>query len=135
MNKIDKSVLTISLILIIVSVILGALGAHALAKHLSQQKMASFETGVRYQMYHGIGLLALLALSNRFTFSLKAVYILLISGVICFSMSIYMLSIQDLINVKLGFIFGPITPIGGLLMIVGWSLLLMKCLKHKNDSI
>jgi uncharacterized membrane protein YgdD (TMEM256/DUF423 family) len=134
MIKLDRNVFVVSLAFIIFAVILGALGAHALAKHLTPQKLASFETGVRYQLFHGIGLIALIAISNKFSFSLKSVYLFLIFGVIFFSFSIYLLSIQELLNIKLGFIVGPITPIGGLLMIIGWSILLVKILSIKTDK-
>jgi len=84
MIKLDRNVFVVSLAFIIFAVILGALGAHALAKHLTPQKLASFETGVRYQLFHGIGLIALIAISNKFSFSLKSVYLFLIFGVIFF---------------------------------------------------
>ena len=110
-------------------IIFGALGAHALEKVLTTEQLASYEVGVKYQIYHGIALLALVALTHKFNFSLKIIYRLLVIGVIIFSGSIYALVFQNLIGVKLGRIFGPLTPIGGLLMIIGWLLFLIKLLK------
>ena len=135
MSKLERNVLRFAIVFIMVGVILGALGAHALAPHLSAQKLASFETGVRYQLLHGVGLISLLAISGKLDFSLKRVYILIIIGVICFSFSIYVLSMQELMKVKLGFVFGPITPIGGLLMIIGWGILLLKLMNFKKNKI
>ena len=127
----NKRILITALLFIVVAIIFGALGAHALEKVLSTQKLASYEVGVKYQMYHGIAILALIALSDKINFSLKIVFRLLISGVLVFSGSIYMLVFQELIGIKLGMIFGPLTPIGGVLMIAGWLVLLVKLLKAK----
>ena len=127
----NKRILITALLFIVVAIIFGALGAHALEKVLSTQKLASYEVGVKYQMYHGIAILALIALSDKINISLKIVFRLLISGVLVFSGSIYMLVFQELIGIKLGMIFGPLTPIGGVLMIAGWLVLLVKLLKAK----
>ena len=129
MNVLDKRILLIATLFILLGIIFGALGAHALEKVLTTEQLASYEVGVKYQIYHGIALLALVALTHKFNFSLKIIYRLLVIGVIIFSGSIYALVLQNLIGVKLGRIFGPLTPIGGLLMIIGWLLFLIKLLK------
>lgn len=104
------------------AVVFGAFGAHALKKILSDDQLKSFETGVKYQMYHAIVLLII-----GFNFKLEAtsekymVYSFM-AGVILFSFSIYGLVISSAKNKKLSFL-GPITPLGGLLLIIGWSLL------------
>ncbi len=117
----------------LLGIIFGALGAHALEKVLTVEQLASYEVGVKYQIYHGIALLALVALTQKLNFTLKLIYRFLIIGVIIFSGSIYALVFQNLIGVKLGMLFGPLTPIGGLLMITGWLLFLIKLLKTKCD--
>ncbi len=127
----NKSILITSILFIVLAIVFGALGAHALEKVLNVQKLASYEVGVKYQMYHGIALLSLVALSDKINVSLKIVFRLLISGVLVFSGSIYMLVFQELLGIKLGMIFGPLTPIGGVLMIIGWLVLLVKLLKAK----
>ena len=127
----DKKVIQIAILFIGVAIILGALGAHALEKVINSDKLASFEVGVKYQMYHGLALLLLAVLSDKCNFSFKIVYRFIISGVCVFSGSIYALVFQELIGVKLGVVFGPLTPIGGLLMIVGWVLLFIKVWKLK----
>ena len=133
MNNFDRKITLTATLFITIAIILGALGAHALEKVLSVEKLSSFEVGVKYQMYHGLALLALVALSDKLNISLKIVYRLLISGVILFSGSIYMLVFQELLGVKLGMIFGPLTPIGGLLMIAGWLTFFVKLIQIKTQ--
>ncbi|WP_396601859.1 DUF423 domain-containing protein [Algibacter sp. R77976] len=103
------------------SVILGAFGAHALKKILSTDQLHSFEVGVKYQMYHAIVLLALGFNANNIT---SAIYWCFTVGIILFSFSIYGLVLSDAKGKKLRFL-GPITPIGGLLLVSGWFLLLI----------
>ncbi|MDY0780899.1 DUF423 domain-containing protein [Tenacibaculum sp. IB213877] len=103
------------------SVIFGAFGAHALKKKLTLDQLKNFETGVKYQMYHAIVLLILGFNSAQVT---SAIYWCFTIGILLFSFSIYGLVLSDAFGKKLRFL-GPITPIGGLLLIVGWSLLLL----------
>ena len=119
------------IVLIVIAIILGAFGAHALEEKLSLEQLQTFEVGVRYQMYHGIALLAVGLSASRFDFSLKPFVYLVLSGVVGFSVSIYFLAMQDLLGVKLSFL-GPITPIGGSLLIVAWSILLWKVVQMKE---
>lgn len=106
------------------SVIFGAFGAHALKKRLSKEQLHSFEVGVKYQMYHAI-LLLVLGFSNTITTS--ATYWCFTTGIILFSFSIYGLILSDSKGKKLRFL-GPITPIGGLLLVIGWLLILINTL-------
>ena len=119
-------------ILIFLSIILGAFGAHALKEVLSPERLTSFETGVRYQMYNGLALLILGFSSDRVKFSMKWMVNLILAGVILFSGSIYGLAMQEVLNVKLSFL-GPITPFGGLLMIAGWFIFIIQLIRTKND--
>lgn len=104
------------------AVVFGAFGAHALKKILSEEQLKSFETGVKYQMYHAIVLLVIGFNFNLETASEKYMVYSFMAGIFLFSFSIYGLVISSAKNKKLSFL-GPITPIGGLLLIVGWSLL------------
>lgn len=114
----------------LLSVILGAFGAHAFKSYLSPEKLASFETGVRYQMYHAI-LLIIIGLAFSFTSSIERwSAISIMAGVFLFSFSIYFLSFAEYWNMNLRFL-GPITPLGGLLLIVGWGLLLFFFVRNK----
>ncbi len=103
------------------SVIFGAFGAHALKKILSTEQLQSFEVGVKYQMYHAIVLLALGFSSYNVT---TITYWFFTIGIILFSFSIYGLVLSNARGKKFRFL-GPITPIGGLLLVVGWFLLLV----------
>lgn len=105
----------------LLAVIFGAFGAHALKKILSPEQLKSFEVGVRYQMYHAIVLLVLGFNSEQTS---PAIYWCFTIGILLFSFSIYGLVLSDALNRKLR-ILGPITPIGGLLLAIGWGLLLL----------
>ena len=129
-----NKLITTGIILIVTSIILGAFGAHALEKLVSENKLRSFEVGIKYQMYQGLGMLVLASLFNSLSFSLKLVYRLQLIGILLFSLSIYGLVLTPLIGIKLKMFFGPLTPIGGLLMIIGWFLLLLKHLKIKGNE-
>ncbi|PQL94780.1 DUF423 domain-containing protein [Apibacter adventoris] len=112
------------------SVILGALGAHAFKKLISSEKLLSFETGVRYQMYNALTLL-ILGFSLSFTTGLeKWAGRGIIIGTFLFSVSIYFLSFSEYWNINLK-ILGPITPIGGVFMILGWGCLLFYFFKYR----
>ncbi|ASW75935.1 membrane protein [Chryseobacterium piperi] len=112
------------------SVILGAFGAHALKKILTVERLESFETGVRYQMYAAFFLLIVGYLLKFETSSEKWVSILMIAGTMLFSFSIYFLSLQDYLGANLKFL-GPITPLGGLLMILSWAMLILYFAKNR----
>lgn len=123
-------VLTIASFYGMMAVILGAFGAHAFKKILSVEKITSFEVGVRYQMYHAIVLLAI-GLYFQFNSGLeRSAAWCLIAGTFIFSVSIYFLSFAEYWNVNLKFL-GPITPLGGLFMIIGWGLLMYIFMKSK----
>jgi uncharacterized membrane protein YgdD (TMEM256/DUF423 family) len=105
------------------AIILGAFGAHALKKVLNEDQLKSFETGVKYQMYHAIVLL-ILGFQLEFTQPIESYIVYsFIGGIILFSFSIYGLVISSTKNKKLRFL-GPITPLGGLLLTIGWGLFL-----------
>ena len=112
----------------VTAVTLGALGAHALKNILSDSQLQSFETGVRYQLFHAITLLILALNTEKFNHHLNKSLKLMTAGICFFSFSIYLLSIQDAIGVSLSFL-GPITPIGGLLLICAWLILLFSIKK------
>lgn len=112
------------------SVILGAFGAHAFKKILPVEKLVSFETGVQYQMYHAL-LLIIIGVFLQFQTGLeKGAAWSIIVGSFLFSVSIYFLSFADHWGINLKFL-GPITPLGGLFMIIGWFLLIYNFIKMK----
>lgn len=110
------------------SVILGAFGAHAFKKILSAERLTSFETGVKYQMYSAL-LLLIIGFFLKFETSIERwASILLILGTFFFSVSIYFLSFQEILGGNFKFL-GPVTPLGGLLMILGWLFLIITLVK------
>ncbi|MEJ5054599.1 DUF423 domain-containing protein [Sphingobacterium sp. MYb382] len=121
---INETALMAAAVLAALATILGAFGAHAFKKILPEDKLSSFEVGVRYQWYHA---LALLVVGYQADFTLQSVrlacYFMLI-GVLLFSVSIYLLAFANYWKANLKFL-GPITPLGGLLMIMGWVSLLV----------
>ncbi|GHE31456.1 DUF423 domain-containing protein [Sphingobacterium griseoflavum] len=117
-------VLTTAGILGTLAIILGAFGAHLFKKILPEDKLQSFEVGVRYQMYAALVLL-IVGYNNDFTQTAQQwAFYGIAFGSLLFSGSIYGLSFADYWKANLRFL-GPITPLGGLLMIVGWIALLV----------
>ncbi len=114
------------------AIILGAFGAHALKKVLTLDQLATFETGVKYQMYHALFLL-FIGLNNQLPAKTKkTILVLTILGVIFFSGSIYLLATMSISNVDFKTL-GFLTPIGGVLLIAAWGMLVVNFLK-KNDK-
>lgn len=113
----------------LLAVVLGAFGAHTLKKTLTEDQLRSFETGVKYQMYHAI-LLVVLGFNLGFTTPLESyIAYCFILGVPLFSFSIYGLSISASKGAKWKWL-GPVTPMGGLLLAAGWALLLYSFIYH-----
>lgn len=110
----------------VTAVVLGAFGAHALKNKLGADALVSYEAGVRYQLIHAL-LLLILALWYRHAPSqlLVASGICVAVGILLFSGSIYLLSTREITGLAWGKILGPVTPLGGLLLIIGWVLLLV----------
>lgn len=115
----------------VTSIILGAFGAHALKNYLTPEQLISFETGVRYQMYHALFLLFLAKNESINLKTKKTVYYLISIGVVLFSFSIFLLTTKNVTSIDFKFL-GPITPIGGLLLISGWMILLINFFKRKE---
>jgi uncharacterized membrane protein YgdD (TMEM256/DUF423 family) len=127
---INKRIVLTGSLLIVTAIILGAFGAHALKDMLSAEKLQSFEVGARYQFYIGIVLLIFGLTSDRFPFSIRTFFLFQIIGILLFSGSIYLLSFEEVLQINLKFL-GPITPIGGALMITGWILFIFRLMKIK----
>ncbi len=113
----------------LLAVILGAFASHALKDYFEVGALQSFETGIRYMMYHG---LALLILSQMSVAQNPWIFRLFFWGVIFFSFSIFALCLGKLTIYNLSWV-GPITPIGGSLLIIGWAMLLWKIIKNKAE--
>ena len=128
----NRIVLSTGAIFGILAVILGAFGAHSLKELISPEAIQTFETGVRYQMYHA---LLLLIAGNSSFIPIKAkrlLFWMVLIGVLFFSGSIYGLATNSLTAFDFKQI-GFITPIGGLLLILSWSVLLINFLKNRGN--
>ena len=112
------------------AVALGAFGAHGLKKLVDAETVATYQTGVQYQMYHALALLAVGILSFRFQNALISYAgFSFVGGIVLFSGSLYLISSFKAMNKTVpGFVY-PITPLGGLLFILGWIFLLFALLK------
>ena len=107
----------------LLAVVFGAFGAHALKKKLTPELLQSFETGVKYQMYHAMVLLVL-GFNLSFDQPLDSWIVnCFIFGTLLFSFSINALCLGAAKGNKPRFL-GPVTPLGGLLLVAGWALLL-----------
>lgn len=126
----DKKIISTGAIFGMLAIILGAFGAHALKKVLSLEQLSTFETGVRYQMYQALFLLFVGLLTDLSQKTKKTIYYLVLFGVILFSGSIYLLATNTLTSFDFKAI-GFVTPIGGLLLILAWGVLLFHILKKK----
>ena len=104
-------------------IIFGAFGAHRLKRILPPEVLNSFETGVKYQLYHAIVLLILGFHFEFIDFTERMIASTMIIGVFLFSFSIYALCYGKAKNLNLKFL-GPVTPVGGLLLMTGWGILL-----------
>ena len=109
----------------LLSSILGALNSHNFKKILPETAFESIDLSLRYMMFHGLALLILSVLSVE---GKKLISFFLITGTLLFSFSISLLSFQSQINFNLSWL-GPITPIGGCLLIFGWILILFQFIK------
>lgn len=107
------------------SVVLGAFAAHGLRELVSAPYLLTFETAVRYQFYHAlaIGLAAALYAGELVhTRRLRGAVACWVGGLVLFSGSLYLLSLREVHGLPVAFL-GPVTPLGGLLLIAGWALL------------
>ena len=129
MARFTRNTLALGTILMVIAIILGAFGAHALEARLTPDQLDTFETGVRYHFYHALSILIIALLSQQRTgLGLSLPVLLIVLGVICFSGSIYLLATRDLHGLPVGFL-GPVTPIGGSLLIIAWVIITIRLLR------
>lgn len=113
------------------AVVLGAFGAHALKSALDAEAIKTFETGVKYQMYHALLLMLVAGLPQLSVQAKTSVFWLLLIGILLFSGSIYLLATNSLTAFdfkKIGFV----TPIGGTLLIIAWGVLVFNFFNWKK---
>ncbi len=127
----DRKIISTAAILGFITIILGAFGAHALKAVLTIDQLSTFETGIKYQMYHVLFLLFVGTNQAITEKAKKTIFYLVVIGVILFSGSIYLLSTSTITHINISSI-GFITPIGGLLLIVAWFWLFIDFFKKKS---
>ena len=116
----DKTFLLVGAVAGFLAVGFGAFGAHALRGRLSPEMLGVFETGVRYQMYHALAIIAVSLMMARMGGWLFATAgWLFTGGIVLFSGSLYVLALTGMTTL------GAITPIGGLLFLAGWACLIV----------
>jgi len=116
-----KGFLRTAAVLGVLAVTLGAFGAHGLKKIVPPETLGTFETGVRYQFYHTLALLAIAILFEKFPLrSIRYAGICFITGIVLFSGSLYLLTLLQATNTVGLRGIGAITPIGGVFFIAGW---------------
>jgi uncharacterized membrane protein YgdD (TMEM256/DUF423 family) len=120
----NKKIISTGAIFGMLAIILGAFGAHALKKVLSIEQLSTFETGVKYQMYHALFLLFIGLTTELSQKTKKIIHYLVVVGVLFFSGSIYLLATNSLTSFDFK-IIGFVTPIGGVLLILAWGALLL----------
>jgi len=129
----SRTIFITASILGILAIVLGAFAAHGLKTLIPLESQHTFETGVRYQMYHAFFLLIIGHLSSIAEKTKRIILYLVIIGLIFFSGSIYGLATNSLTTFDFKSI-GFITPIGGLLLILAWVILLINFLKMSTDK-
>ncbi len=127
MNK--RIILTAS-IFGLIAVILGAFGAHGLQDKINASSLENWKTAVNYQFYHTLALLFLATFSRAKNGLINIAYFSFSIGILFFCGSLYLLSIREIITVPVA-VLGPITPLGGLFLIIGWFNLFLATIRHK----
>jgi len=114
-----------------VAVILGAFGAHGLKSVISTDALSIWAKGVEYQFYHTFALLFLSTFARFRTKLVDIAYFCFTIGILLFSGSLYLLAAREVL--QLGFVnfIGPVTPLGGLLLVAGWMFLFFAALKNR----
>ena len=130
----NKQLLTAGAIFAASAVMLGAFGAHALKVRLTPEMLQVFETGVRYQFYHSVALLICGMLYASFPVKqIKIAGNFFVAGIVLFSGSLYAISLLSMSSVSIG-PAGVLTPIGGLLLILGWLFVVLGVSRKKQEQ-
>jgi len=126
----NKQITTLSVFYIFTAILLGAFGAHGIKDYVSEDLIVTFDKGVKYLMYSGLGLLILSLNNTKFEFNLKWNYRLIVIGSLLFSVNLFFYTFYETIPVFKNFVH--IVPVGGLLMIIGWGSLGVKLLRSSK---
>ena len=114
----DKTFLLVGAVAAFLAVALGAFGAHGLRGRLSPEMLGVFQTGVQYHMYHALALILVAGIMGRMSgWLIQTAGWCFVAGIVFFSGSLYLLAVTGVT------ILGAVTPIGGLLFLIGWGCL------------
>jgi uncharacterized membrane protein YgdD (TMEM256/DUF423 family) len=117
------------------AVIFGAMGAHAIKQLVRAELLTTFETAVRFQIYHALAILLVAALADKLNPKLvKPTVFLFGLGILLFSGSLYLLSLRELLDIENYKWLGPITPLGGVCLISGWICLFIGGFEDSTNS-
>ena len=123
----NQIILLSGVIFMALAVLLGAFGAHALKTILSPEMLAIYHSGVEYQFYHALGLLAVGIIGLHYPSKwIRLSGIFLVAGIVLFSGSLYVLSLSGIKTL------GAITPLGGLAFVAGWISLAVGIIQWKK---
>ncbi len=127
--------LIIAGITMILAVVIGAFGAHGLAPYMNEEGKIIFQTGSKYHFFHGLALWIIYLLSIYFkTDKFKLAFWLLALGIVFFSGSLYLLAVKAHLPTVMIHILGPVTPLGGLLFIIGWMVLTYRAIRLSKSQ-
>lgn len=124
----------IGFILLALSVVLGAFGAHSLENYLQTEQIKVWNTAVQYQVYHALGILILALFADKVFIKkerIRYAQIFLLIGIALFSGSLYFISTRSMIGINMSWL-GPITPLGGVCFIVGWIFAAFSIVSNKK---
>lgn len=127
----NKRILAVASLLGALAVILGAFGAHGLKTLIGTNELDIWAKGVEYQFYHVFALLFLAGLSNAAPRLVNSAFWCFLLGILFFSGSLYLLSTREISRLSFVGYIGPVTPVGGLLLISGWICLFLAALKQR----
>lgn len=120
----QKTILILASFFGLIAVMLGAFAAHGLENMIDEARIETFQTGVRYQFYHTFGLIAIYGLYHLTPDKiLHWAGICFVTGILCFSGSIYLLATREVLGITAWSWLGPVTPLGGIFFMIGWALL------------
>jgi uncharacterized membrane protein YgdD (TMEM256/DUF423 family) len=127
----ERKFILFGLLFVTLGIGIGAFAAHGLKSlNVTPEQIESFRVGVDYLFYSGLGLMTIGAIRQHFDFIMKLHFRMIVFGTILFSGSIFLLTILPLLDIQVAKVLGPITPIGGLMMILGWFTLFAKYLRQ-----
>jgi uncharacterized membrane protein YgdD (TMEM256/DUF423 family) len=127
----NRQIIITAALLGMLAVMAGAFGAHLLKGLITAQQLEIWQKGVEYQFYHVLALLFLSTFARPNSRVIKASYYFFTFGIIFFSGSLYVLACFDMLTGNWLYFMGPITPFGGLMLILGWLMLAIAAIRNK----